>query len=88
MGKITGSILLFCVGMTVNYEEIDYDYSFYLGKDYKKTQKLPPHPPSAIIGTGHSSFFDNLTVMAKFGCSFVAKESIKKYPVFGLGCIG
>ena len=36
-GKITATILLFCVGTTVQYEEIDYDYSYYLGKEYKKT---------------------------------------------------
>ena len=38
MSKVThvaSSLTLFCAGMTSRVKQVDYDYSFYLGKDYK-----------------------------------------------------
>ncbi|CDW90333.1 UNKNOWN [Stylonychia lemnae] len=83
VGKFAGRALLILVGLQITYEEIDFDYTPYLGKDYKKNQKLPPHTPSAIVGTGHSSVVDNMTMLRRYGCTFVAKESLRKYPILG-----
>eukprot|EP00347_Sterkiella_histriomuscorum_P007119 403350191 len=69
-------------GVIYNYKQIDYDYSEYLGKDYKKTQKTPENPGS-IVMQGHASWIDNLIAIRQYGCSFVGKESLKKAPLLG-----
>ena len=62
---------------------MDFDYSEYLGKDYKKTQQLLQYPPGSYVIQGHASWIDNLISIAEYGCSFAGKESLKRNPLIG-----
>lgn len=70
-------------GVWYKIKEVDFDYSEYLGKDYKKTQIVPKHAPSAYVWSGHTSWIDNLITMAAYGSTFLGKESLAKVPFVG-----
>lgn len=63
----------------MKYHKVDTDYSNYLGKDYKKTQQLPPK--TSTIVTNHQTFFDSLVMIFWFHCGFAAKIETKKVPI-------
>jgi lysophosphatidylcholine acyltransferase/lyso-PAF acetyltransferase len=54
------------------------DYSYYLGPDYKKTQKLPKYVSTVVAN--HSSWADNLLEMIYYRTSFVAKVEVLNVP--------
>lgn len=68
----------------------DYDYTPYLGTNYKETQTIPNHIPTFI--SNHSSWLDVEILITYYQLAFAAKKSLRKVPVFGvlcayLGCI-
>jgi lysophosphatidylcholine acyltransferase/lyso-PAF acetyltransferase len=62
----------------VEEEEINYDYSKYLGPDYDR------NPPKNTIIGNHSSYMDTIYLGCKQYPAFVSKTEIKKLPIFGL----
>ena len=69
---------------------MDFDYSYYLGKDYKETQQLPKRI-STLVST-HASWYDPLALQPYFGCGFAVKKELKNVCIAGtiaqaLGCI-
>jgi 1-acyl-sn-glycerol-3-phosphate acyltransferase len=75
---------LFLIGVAyISYEKKNYDYSKYLGPDWKPTFKNP-----STIVANHSGYLDIILAgMYKFP-GFVAKEGIKNWPIInamGLG---
>ncbi len=79
-------IFMICLGIAITEKNIDYDYSKYLGKDYKKDVK-----PAAYI-SNHTSWIDILLYMDKLGAGFIASIHVKSFPLVGyvaqaLGCI-
>jgi len=61
----------------------DYDYSSYLGPDYKNDY-IPEHIPTYI--SNHTSWMDVGVLVAYYAPAFVSKKSLRKVPVFGLIC--
>jgi len=61
---------------------MDFDYSYYLGNDYKETQKLPKHVSTLVCN--HSSWFDPLALYPYFNCGFAVKKEIKHVPIAGI----
>jgi 1-acyl-sn-glycerol-3-phosphate acyltransferase len=60
--------------MNLSYEEIDYDYSFYLGKDYKKTRNKAP-----TVVSNHQAWIDNMILeCSPIPVAFAAKVETKK----------
>ena len=57
----------------------DYDYSYYLGPDYKKTQKLPKKVSTLVMN--HQSWIDNLVAVTLYRPAFLIKAEIKKVPL-------
>lgn len=73
--------------MSYSEEKKDFDYSFYLGPDYKKTQQMPPKAPTIIVN--HSSWFDNVVLIrSSLLPGFAAKIETKKVPVLRQNIIG
>lgn len=77
-------------GMRTVRKKVDFDYSPYLGPDYKETQ-VPPNYISTIV-SNHSSWLDVPILISHFQAAFVAKKTLRKIPIFGLivqalGCI-
>jgi 1-acyl-sn-glycerol-3-phosphate acyltransferase len=73
-----------------SYKKVDFDYSYYLGEDYKKTQQLPARISTFV--SNHASWYDPLLLHACLGCGFAAKKELKNTPIAGviakaLGCI-
>ena len=73
---------MFAFGYRFKHKKLDFDYSEYLGPDYKETMKLPKH--ISTIVSNHSSWFDPLLLNNIFGCGFAAKKEIKNVPVGGV----
>ena len=64
------------------YDETQVDYSEYLGKDYKKTQKLPKNV--SMIVCNHQSWIDNMVLLASpLQPGMVAKVETKKVLFLG-----
>lgn len=83
-------LMLFFSGyMWITVERLDYDYSKYLGKDYKKN--APTHYASTF--SNHFSWVDVVVFLWKNGgSSFVSSRKVEFYPIVGqiaknLGCV-
>lgn len=70
--------------MKIERRNIDFDYSEYLGPDYKKTQTIPKNIATYI--SNHSSWTDIIIFLNQYQTAFAAKKELKKIPVFGLLC--
>lgn len=75
--------LTICMAMKVERKLVDYDYSQYLGKDYKK-DKQPPYISTLI--SNHVSWTDIIVYISQYQPAFAAKKELRKIPVFGLLC--
>lgn len=62
----------------------DYDYTPYLGPNYKETQRDPNYIPTFICN--HTSMLDVEVLIKYYYLAFAAKKSLRKVPVFGLIC--
>ena len=60
--------------------KLDYDYSKYLGPDYKKTQEVKRE--STVI-CNHMSWLDGPIMYLCFETSFCPMAGLKKVPLFG-----
>jgi hypothetical protein len=77
-------ILVFFAGMRrTKVDRNDYDYSSFLGPDYKD-EPLPPVIPTYVCN--HASWLDVANLITYYAPAFVAKKSLRKVPVFGLLC--
>jgi len=65
-----------------NFRKMDFDYSYYLGKDYKETQQLPKRVSTYV--SNHSSWFDPLLLQPCFGCGFAVKKELKNAFIAGV----
>ena len=59
----------------------DYDYSYYLGSEYKGKQRLPVQTPTLI--SNHVSQYDNVAICARYSPDFVADSATLKMPIIG-----
>lgn len=70
-------------GFRKKYQQKNFDYTYYLGPDYKQKQVLPPHN-SCYVCAGHTSTIDNFITFSQYGNQNVlAKESLRKEFVVG-----
>jgi 1-acyl-sn-glycerol-3-phosphate acyltransferase len=71
------------MSMKIERKVVDYDYSEYLGKDYKKDEE--PKFISTFI-SNHVSWSDIIVYIFQYQPAFAAKKELRKIPVFGLLC--
>lgn len=88
--KFFSAALMFSIGMRSTRRKVDYDYSEYLGPNYKKEQILPKHVSTLIVN--HSTWIDTQMLVQYYMNAFVSKEGLRNAPAFGLisqamGCI-
>ncbi len=88
--KLVSRILILMAGMRTVRKTVDYDYTPFLGPNYKETQIAPKH--ISTILSNHSSWLDVPIIISHFGAAFASKKTFRKVPVFGLlvealGCI-
>ena len=60
-------------------EDREYDYSYYLGPDYKKTQDLPVK--AGLIVCNHQSWLDAPVLLTTLLPGFVTSKEASKVPV-------
>jgi len=70
-------IFIFAVGfMWMKSEDVEFDYTEYLGKDYDKRER-----PCTLV-SNHSSWVDIIVFLhCKYFPSFVSKDAIKNVPL-------
>jgi hypothetical protein len=83
-------VLLFFAGMRSSKRKVDFDYTAYLGPDYKETIKGPKYLSTYV--SNHSSWLDVPILIANLKPAFASKNTLKKTPIFGiivqsLGCL-
>ena len=82
--RCVGKSFVFLGGIRVEKHVIDYDYSVYLGPNYRETQVPPKH--LSMYVANHSSWMDVEVMLSNFKLAFAAKKAFIKMPVFGLVC--
>ena len=80
---------LFFAGLFVDFkrlpdEEVLKVYRKYFGPDYQ----LDYDGKFCCYISNHTSMYDMALAMAYLGCGFVAKEAVKKIPIFGTMMVG
>jgi 1-acyl-sn-glycerol-3-phosphate acyltransferase len=79
--KVVAGLVCFFGGVLPFHEEINFDYTPYLGENYKAFQSTKP---VSTIVSNHSCWSDvAILVFSKFSPSFASKKSIQKKPVIG-----
>lgn len=71
-------------------KRVEFDYTPYLGPNYKDTCIRPKHLSTFV--SNHSSWLDVPILISHFRTAFASKKTFRKVPVFGLivqalGCI-
>lgn len=77
---ITASFILLICGMRTEINQLDFDYSFYLGPDYKSTQD---DKPCSTIVSNHVSWLDTIILIKRFRPNFAASLEWKNAPMVG-----
>jgi 1-acyl-sn-glycerol-3-phosphate acyltransferase len=77
-------------GMRTTRKFVDFDYTPFLGPNYKESC-IPPKHVSTIV-SNHSSWLDVPILISHFKAAFASKKTFRKVPIFGLivqalGCI-
>ena len=87
--KYLTNIFLKIAGLFVDYkrlpdEQVLQVYKKYFGPDYK----ISYDGKFSCYISNHTCMYDMALAMTYFGCGFVAKEAVKKIPIFGKMNIG
>jgi 1-acyl-sn-glycerol-3-phosphate acyltransferase len=88
--RLISTMILLVAGIRMSRDDRDYDYSFYLGPNYKETTPYPKYFSTYV--SNHTSWMDILLMIAYNRPAFTPKHNLKKIPLFGLlvqalGCI-
>jgi hypothetical protein len=72
--KFGCKLLLIFAGLPSTLKTMDYDYSYYLGPDFKKKQVLPKHVPTYF--GNHPSALDALSFLSLTPAAPAARGSV------------
>ncbi len=67
-------------GYRIRVINSDFDYSYYLGKDYKRNQQLPKK--ASTIVSNHTSWLDAPVLIAAYHPWFCVNEESRSVPTF------
>lgn len=70
-------ILLLISGIIISHENVDFDYSEYLGKDYTKSTT------GVLNVSNHVTYWDAMIYLAIKPCGFMAKHTVSTIPLVG-----
>jgi len=78
------------MGIRSCYDNRDYDYSYFLGPNYKETTVYPKFFSTYV--SNHTSWLDIILMISYIKPAFTPMDTLKKIPVVGilvmaLGCI-
>lgn len=78
------------LSMYSSRKKVDFDYSEYLGPNYKESTPLPKKVSTLVCN--HSTWVDTTMLFQYFRHSFVSKKSVINAPVMGIvgqamGCV-
>ena len=65
-------MLLKFAGIVISDDVREFDYSYYLGEDYKQTSTLPGQPSTVVCN--HQSSFDNFVLTSRHKLNFLEEE--------------
>ena len=82
MYKVFSMLILFFAGMRTSTKKTDFDYSAYLGPDYKNSANAPKYLSTYV--SNHTSWLDVPVLIANLKCAFASKSTFKKTPIFGI----
>jgi 1-acyl-sn-glycerol-3-phosphate acyltransferase len=79
--KMYCQFMLWLGGIRVSSRKMDYDYTEYLGPDYKNDLKKSPF--TSTIVSNHISWMDSIIMARVFRPSYTAKVELKSAPLLG-----
>jgi 1-acyl-sn-glycerol-3-phosphate acyltransferase len=82
--RLSVTIILAGTGFRTDVKIIDFDYTPYLGKDYKSSQKTAKHVSTYVAN--HQAWLDIPVLLKLFEPAFAAKASLRTSPVIGILC--
>jgi 1-acyl-sn-glycerol-3-phosphate acyltransferase len=75
-------VILFICGLRYEKKHIEFDYSKYLGPDYKNDKRKSKY--TSTIVTNHVSWLDSIILFCCFECSFAPSKEFKSVPGVGV----
>ena len=75
-------VILIVCGLRYEKKHIDFDYSKYLGPDYKTEKRKSIH--TSTIVCNHVSWLDAIILFCCFECSFAPTKGLKEVPGVGV----
>ena len=78
---MNAKVWMFVSGVTTEFEEVDFDYSEYLGPDYKKHYNNKINTSTVI--SNHVSWHDTMNIWQFIECSFSLDMSFKNDVLMG-----
>lgn len=72
---------MYNAAMILTHEEVDFDYSYYLGPNYKDSYPKEQNPATWVCN--HSAIYDIIAFIStnKWSyCSFIAADYVGKVP--------
>jgi hypothetical protein len=90
MYRVIATLIILMFGLRMSRENKDYDYTPFLGPNYKETTIYPKYFSTYV--SNHTSWLDILLQIAYNRPAFTPKKELRKIPLFGLlvealGCI-
>lgn len=88
--KVFSTIVVYIAGGWMTRKVVEFDYSPYLGPDYKELQTEPKYVSTYV--SNHTSLIDIPLLISYYKPAFASKNALKKIPMMGLlvqalGCI-
>lgn len=74
--------LMMSLTMRSSKKKIEYDYSEYLGADYKEHMVLPKYVSTILVN--HSTWIDITILKRYFRMAYISKEEIRDVPIMGI----
>ena len=79
--KMNAYIWIFVSGAFTQNNKIDYDYTKYLGPDYKSKYRPIERVPT-MVGN-HVSWLDSMVTTKYYELAFTLKSEMRNFPLFG-----
>jgi 1-acyl-sn-glycerol-3-phosphate acyltransferase len=71
-----------CSGIKVVRQDTDFDYTPYLGPNYRKNHSAVKQASTLV--SNHQSFYDNFVICRLFPANFIAQSAFLAIPLLGL----
>jgi 1-acyl-sn-glycerol-3-phosphate acyltransferase len=80
--KLLCKLLCFFAGMRTTKRQVEFDYTTFLGPNYKETTRKPKYLSTYV--SNHASWLDVPILISNLRPAFASSKTFKNVPIFGI----